>query len=401
MNFIKRQLFKYLFKSIDLTQGKAFRKQFANWLEENTSNTNNVGYISACADVYGKWFASSKLRLYDDNNEEVEQHPILNLFKKPNNAMSMWEMKYRIATDFTFYGNSYFYKIRNKLNIPILLQQLHPNKITTNPYNKEVIESYSYDTGDGQLHEIAKRDVIHFRYPDPDNYILGNAIINKILDLKEVEKMQLSYIKQFYSAGGFLGATFTTPKELSKTSFDRAYQALTTKYGDTSDAFKVGLFDSDLRPVPTAYSIKDMELSLQRELNKKEILAAFQVNKLLLGESEGIQRGNAETVFYVFASQVIDPLLNYITDKLTSDLCYDELAKFDPVYIKHDNMAQRDTLEEIKYYDIMTRAGILSINECRELEGYKPFPDNIYNLPIINYKPLDNGTNNGTDSATQ
>lgn len=334
------------------------------------SSSKNTGYISSCADIYGKAFADLKFRIYDyTDNSEVEEHPFNKLLRKPNDFQSRWEMFYRIGTDFTFHGNSYFLKWKTAQGIPFSLIQLHPDRITTKPDGIERIEYYEYNTGSNML-RLEKDEVIHFRYPDPNNYIMGTSIISKVMDLKDVEKMQMEYQKKFYKNGGFMGATFTTDAKLDKDTFNRMLEQLQKKYGGEGNAFQVGLFEQGTQPIATAYSIKDMDLTAQRNLNKQEILAAFQINKLLLGESELVQRGNAETIDYIFSKNVIDPLGTYIDETLTNQLIS---VDYDiDYYCKHDTVAVRDVEKDIKYYQAGIGSGYLTPNEVREMEGFEP-----------------------------
>lgn len=252
--------------------------------------------------------------------------------------------------------------------MPFALIQLHADRITSKPDGIERIDYYEYNTGTSQL-RLEKEDLIHFRYPDPNNFIKGTPIISKILDLKEVEKMQIEYQKKFYKNGGFMGATFSTEAKLDKITFDRMLELLQKKYGGEGNAFQVGLFEQGTKPIPTAYSIKDMDLTEQRNLNKQEILAAFQINKLLLGESELVQRGNAETIDYIFAKNVIDPLGTYIDEVLTNQLISTDYDI--DYYCKHDTVATRDVNEDIKYYTAGIGSGYLTPNEVRQMEGFE------------------------------
>lgn len=274
--------------------------------------------------------------------------------------------------DFAIEGNSYLYKLRDKLGIPRAVIQLHPDRIQTYPYNLEQIDHYIYNAG-SSLVNIPKEDIVHFRSPSQNNYIKGTPIISRIESLREVEELQLAYRKKFYQSGGFLGATFTTEQKMSTASFDNAYKMLQDKYGGSDNAFQVALFEQGLKPIPTAYSIRDMQMKDERQLNRDEILAAFKVNKLLLGQSELIQRGNADTVLYVFFSTVIDPLMDYFDEVLTNQLLTQDFSinGSTPYYIRHDNMAQRDIEQDLKYYDNGLKNGWLLPSQVQAEEGYE------------------------------
>ena len=156
---------------------------------------------------------------------------------------------------------------------------------------------------------------------------------------------------------------------MSRESFERMVQHISDRYtGGSENAYRVAVFEQGLKPIPGAYSIKEMDISSQRSLTQKEICAAFQVNKLLLGESELIQRGNADTVIYLFCTSVIDPIMDYIEDVLTKELVVVDFGE--DYFIKHDKVASRDIELDLKYYESGLKHGWLSSEEVRELEGF-------------------------------
>lgn len=355
---------------VKLHSGSQFYKTFSNWLENTTGGERNTGYVASCANIWGLSFAKAKHRLYDkSNNKELTSHPFNDLMSKPNWFQTSWEQRYRIATDFIYEGNSYFLKLRDSLRVPRALIQLHPDRISTQPYNYEKIDYYEYNTG-SNLIKIDKEDMLHFRLPAYNNYIKGAPLISKIADLKDIEKMQIAYRKQYYKQGGFLGAVFTTESKLNSDVFKRAKAELEANYsGSVENAFKVALFEQGLKPIPTAYSPRDMDMTAERNLNKEEILSVFGVNKLLFGQSDLIQRGNADTVYYVFYATIIDPMLDYIDDVYTTQLCHIDFDK--DYFVKHDTLAKRDTELDLKYYENGIQNGWLTPNEVREMEGFQ------------------------------
>lgn len=327
-------------------------------------------------DIWGKHFAKVEFRLFETSPSgagltEVSQHPIIDIIKRPNDFQTWWEIKYRIAQHFAIYGNSYFLKLRDKMGIPRQIIQLQPGRIEPRSSKTEFISFYEYYTGSGYVN-LDKNDVIHLRYPDPDNLIKGRPIIANIMDQNEVDLLQMAYQKKFYHNGGFLGMTFTTGQELTQGAFDRAKQQLSDAYGGLDNAFKVALFEQGLKPIKAAYSIRDMDIRTQRELTRDEIAAAFQVSQFLLGMGELINRATAQTALFQFISGVIDPLMYYIDDVFTKSLAHADFGEH--LFIKHDISSLRDVDKDLEYYRNGLELGWLTINEVRKWE----------NLPQVN-----------------
>ncbi len=351
------------------------------------SNDKLTGFVFTACDVYGKYFAKAKFRLYEKDRNiitEIFEHPILELFEKPNDFQTFWELKYRWAFDLAIYGNSYLYKARDKLGITRELIPLNPALITISGSNKKSIENYEFH-GAGDIIKIKPEDIIHIRHPSGENPVVGRPILANILDQVEIDKIQTAYQKKFYQEGGFLGLTFVTKRSLSKESFNRTKKELEQRYG-RENAFKVALLD-EVEPVKNPYSMKDMDIFNLRSSLRDEILSVFQIPKILVGLGESINRNTADASIYQFTSGVIDPLLYLIDEILTKNLAKEFDNRY---YIEHDILAPRDIEANLKYINQGINEGWLTLNEVRVEEGRNPYDLPEANQPIIavNRMPL-------------
>lgn len=369
--------------AVPLTDSAKFKEVFRQWYLGLSGGDLNSGYVSSCSNVWGLAFAKAVFRLYDvDDNEEITEHPIVNLLRNPFPGMTSAQMKYRISDDLIYEGDNYWLKIRDKsvFGTPRYLYPLYADRISTYPMGRDIIEYYEYNTGGGIM-KIEPKDILHIRNFGRSSNIKGTPVISKIADVRTTESLQIRYRKQLYEKAGFLGPMFSTAKAMGQDEFDRTYDMLKKKYSGEDNNFNFALFDNDLKPISTAYSPKDMQIIDDRNLNRDEICAAFGVNKLLFGLSENIQRGNADTVYYVFYSTIIDPLLDHIDQSLTQSFRVDfTLNGRYPYVIKHDILAQRDRETDATIDTKYSEAGIIKPSEIRESLGYEfdPVLDEIW-----------------------
>ena len=365
-------------KDMTLGQAKAesFYNLFGNWFNNKYPNhTKYRGWVASCVDVWGKNFAQVKFRLYerlrDGNVAEVYEHPILDIFRKPNDFQTRWEQKYREAQHYALFGNAYYLKIYDGLGVPRQLIQLDPTRIKAVSSRTDYISYYEYHLG----YEVIKLEpsaVIHYKYPDPINLIKGRSVISGLDIELDIDSYQREYLRKFYEQGGFMGLTFTTKETMEKDAWDRVNSMLQEKYGaGMNNQFKVALLESGLMPVKSAYSLKDLDLKPQRELSRDEIISAFQVSKVWFGEGTSLNRANADTMVYQLAIGVIEPIMSYHDEVLTNELCVKDFGK--EFFIKHDAVASRDIELLLKYYESGIQNGWLNPNEVREEENYEEY----------------------------
>jgi len=383
MNVLKKMLLKTAGVLLDMVDAKKFKIQFGDYFNAYTQNDKISSWVFVSMDILGKYFAKANFRVYkrtENDLFELKDHPINQIFKNPNPYQTFWSIKYRWAFHLALYGNSYLLKLRNKFGVPAAVIQLKPFNVEPIIENG-VLKYFKYKNG-GQELTLKNEDVINLIYPDPDNVIIGRPIISNILDQVEVDQLQTKYQKQFYKSGGFLGQTFVAHKELSKTTFERMQEELQKRYGGGyENAYKVALLEL-VEPVKSAYSIKDMELTIQRQLSREEIMAAFQIPKILAGIGENINRATAEASIYQFTSGVVDPLCSYFDEILTKSFALD-FEGGENLVIEHDPLAPKDTEANINYYKNGLNDGWLTLNDVRELENYPKYDFPEADVPII------------------
>lgn len=377
MNFIQK-LKTYFTKSISISLRDAtgIKQAFDQWVN-GVSGDVNGGYVTSCSNTWGLSFAKTVFRLYDvsEENEEVTEHPLINLLKKPFPGITKAQMMHRISDDLIYEGNSYWLKLRDGLNVPRYLYPLYADRMSTQPYGYDRVDYYEYNSGTGII-KFPKEDILHIPYFSRSSNIKGAPLVDKIKDVRTTEALQIKYRMQLYKKAGFLGATFSTKASLKSAEFERLKNMLNQRYGGEENNFNVALFDNDMKPVPTAYSPKDMQIIEDRNLNRDEICAAFGVNKIMFGQSENIQRGNADTVFYIFYYTIIDPILDHIDQCITQSFEPDFSANgFYPYEVRHDVLAQKDVERDANIYTKYTEAGLIKPSEIRSELGYEEDPE--------------------------
>lgn len=374
-------------KSINLQDPNNFQKAFDDYFNLAVNPENYVGSVFDAIDTWGWYFAKALFRVYKtsrgDKKEDLSKRM---LFDNPN-PYSVWkEMSYMLAGQMGLFGKSFIFKKRRG-NTPSLnkgevigYQLLLPSLVTLKDAKDVPIAYYEYQDGTNKIN-IHRDNIIFIRYPNPNGGLNGYPIVSSILDQSEVNKLQMAYAKKFFKQGGFLGLAFSTTQQMTPTNFKRTLAMLEDKYKGIENAYEIGLFDSGLQPIKSAFSLKDMDFGTNRELTRDDIFAAFKVPKILVGLGESINRATAEASIYQFTSGVIDPVLSYIDQILTKDFIMEYGEEYSVV---HDILAPKDQEGKLSYYSNGLKEGWLTINEVREAEGWNKVEGEIADSPTIN-----------------
>lgn len=364
---------------------EAFLRTFGDWLKLGYPVQEYIGAVFNCIDVWGLYFAKAKFRIYRETTqgrEEVLDTSYNNIFKKPNSYQTWWEQKYKIAGHFGLFGNSYFYKLRNKLNGEVFgLQQLMPKNVRRVSTAEKVIDHYVFIAGDKEF-KIAPDDIIDLRYPDPKSEIDGVAIAETVLDTTKLNYLQNQYMLKFLENGGFLGQVFTTKSSLKEKEWRDLMDRLEKDYAGAKNAGKMFVADNDMQPVKTAYSPKDIDMGSLKKLSRDDIYEAWKVSRIHVGSGELANRASNDASIYQFTSGVIDPVLSYV-DAVFSEAVRMDL-KDENLFIKHDTLAPKDAEQERLIYEFLIKNALMSISEIRHEYNLNYIPGKLVDKLLIN-----------------
>jgi len=132
-------------------------------------------------------------------------------------------------------------------------------------------------------------------------------------------------------------------------------------------------------PHPIGHSAKDAEVVKLRETANREAGYSLGVPIALMGDT----REDAPQAWKLFARTTVRAWAMRLEEAL-NPVCEQ------PVNVNLSGLLKPDMAERGQAYEAMRRAGVMSINECREMEGLKPSDDpvaNALNAPINKYQP--------------
>lgn len=371
-------------KGVSLSNASGLRALFGEGLFRKS---NHTGYVAACLNTMGNYFAKAKFRLYEmngDNPKEIFDHPFLDLLENPNEVLVENEIKHYMGEFFGVKGNYYLQKDRGSFSGKIRRWiVLDPTTIIPKSSSTKLIDYYEHRLPNGKVEKIAPEDIMHFKYLSAYSMMAGIPLINSISNVLNIDAYQTAYMEEFYQNGGFLGQVFTTDQQMTPANFKRAKEELRKEYAGKGNSHKLALFDSGLKPEKAAYSLKDMEMTASRELTLAEVMTAFRIPQILLGgKGDTYTFATAKASEYTYSSSMIDPALSYVDQVFSKHVRMD--YKDPKLKVVHDPVSPKDVEENLKYYKDLAGLGALTINEIRVMENFDKLSYRLADVPILN-----------------
>lgn len=333
----------------------------------------SVGWLFSIVSRLSESVASARWRLIDEGtDEEVEQHPVINLWKRPNPYMSRYEFIEIFQQHLDLVGESYWLLVGNSRNEIKELWPLRPDRVQPIPHPTEFIAGYVYRIGTVVLN-LRPEDLIWLRRPNPLDSYRGLGPVQAILADLDAERFSAQWNRAFFLNSAEPGGIIESPEELSDADYERFILRWREGHQGVANAHRIAMLEAGMKWHERKYTMRDMQFQQLRMVNRDVILGAFGVPKSFIGQTDDVQRGNFEASMVMVAQQAIVPRLERIglalNERLLPRMGADTLEwEFDdPSPVNRELGLEEAT----KGY-----AGhVLTLNEARRRMGESPVKD--------------------------
>lgn len=343
---------------------------------------NNKNWVYVCVDKIALTIGGINFRLRKYNKEGddeiVNDHAVLKVFRKPNAVTLKSEMIYTTVAHEELTGNGYW--LLDKFPNPTSMQWLLPQQVTAafNDAKTEII-GFNIQTSRGNTY-VEKDRMIHFKYPNANSPILGAGTLEHIPEWVDVDNAATEFNRLFFKQGGSISGVVKT-EMTTKEGLELARIGWEMRHEGMANAHKTAFLGKDMDYTQTGTSPRDMEFSEMDNRYRDKILSAFGVPKSVLGITEiGTSRADAEAKNFAFLAFTIKPkadmLLEYLNEYFLPKFTGTEGYYFDYENFIPDN----DDLTLRKNQVGLAGQSYLTINEVRASQGLPPITngDNVY-----------------------
>lgn len=314
-----------------------------------------------------KMISSGIPQLYNDKDEIVEKHWVLDLIKNPNPTQCWDEVIYSLAVNDALYSTAFLYAPKRSFGIVNLLLPLASHRMQINTSGRTLkqldkgglIDSYTYNYSEDSPQKLDFDEVIMLQTTDGMNLLNPVSIIDSL-------KFPLSNIRAQYNKRNVLlenmgaigilsakksdigGALPVTPEEKRQIQKDW--------YNRSKD--EVLITENELDWIPMSYPTKDLMLFEELTADKLALIDAFGLNYYVFSNEKGSTFSNVRDGIRMAYTDTIIPEADKIYDNLTEQLGIDKEGLRLKVHFDHIPVLQSDVLEESQ--SLNTRADALN-----------------------------------------
>jgi len=282
-------------------------------------------------------------------------------------------------------GESFWILNFNGLGEPAEIWIPYPHKMSVVPDKTKFIKGYVYGEGESAV-PFDVNEVIHFKYPSPLNQYRGLGPAQSIgVDL-DAEMYSGHWNRSFFYNSARPDGVIQFDYNLSDEQFDKLKKQWSEKYKGVSKAHQVALLEGGGKYLQIQNTVKDMDFPNLRKLNRDNIMGVFGMPPSMLGVVENVNKATAEAEDYKFARWIIKPRLDWKAAKLQEQLV-PLFRGSENLKLGFEEVVKETTDQKVTMAESGMRAGYLTINEARSMQGYDPLPNGDVLLVPLNLIP--------------
>lgn len=357
-------------------------------------------WVYACANTIATAAAGVEYQFLKNGKEEIKDHPIIDIFKKPNPHQVWYEFQETIWLYLELCGNAFIEEVRDEKGILRGFYPLRPDKMKIIPHPKYKVAGYIYEPNTGRQIALDAQEVVHIKNVNPlDEYwgvSPGFAAQNSLI----LDMWATSYNKKFFKNSAVPEGVLETEGTLSDQAYRRLRADWMRRHRGVDNAFELAILEEGLHYKPISFNQRDMQMAELKALSREEILAAWRVPPVMVGLLEHSNFATSREQKKMFWMDNVIPKLTKQQGIINANMMPPDIA------LQYVTKAIWSIIEDNQVSSQISTSlvshGIMTINEVREkYHGYKPVEwGNKWWAPV-GLAPVDSGVHPETPKANQ
>jgi len=393
--FEKRDLSPANPKAYNSSLWNLYGTQSKTGLVVTEHNAMTFSAVWACVKILSDTIASLPLKLYekakDGGKTEIDNRTILRLFKYPNPEMSGFRLFHVLVGHITTWGNWYVYVLRDRMNRPIELWPLRPDKVDIHRDKNTGELFYVYLSDNGEL-ALNRNQCWHLPGFGFDG-IKGYSVIGQAREAIGLGMAAEEFGARYFGEGSHPSMIIKHPGKLSPDAHQSLKEDIRDKYAKLKRAHIPMLLEEGMDAITDLGMPHDDAQFLEtRDFQVVEICRFFRVPPHLVQDLSKATYSNIEHQSIDFAMHSIRPWC-VLLEKEMGNYWLGPLDRQNLFFeYKLEGLLRGDTQSRYSAYQTAIQSSWMSPNEARKLENLNPDPDLDFFMAPMNYIPVEQFT---------
>lgn len=252
-------------------------------------------------------------------SKKIEEGPIYDLFLNPNPLMSQKQLIEATMIFLSLCGEAmWVFEGRDDITkLPKEIWTFNPTRFTPVQNKQGMVIGWMYDNGSADKIPLANHEVLFFKYFNPYDDIRGLAPIKAAQESVNQDYYASRYNSSFFKNSAVISGFISVEGELTDEQFNRTLKQFEDRHAGYEKAHKIALLEGGGKFTAGTITQKDMEYIQGKKMTKQEILAAYKVNEVILGNFDSVKSYDGiKAADKAFWEECLMPKTNYLEDHL-------------------------------------------------------------------------------------
>lgn len=316
------------------------------------------------------------MRLKGQDVDEVDTHPFLDLYYRPNPFMPHSDFIRLLVIYLLSSGEG---PIRLKRKNPKNYKEIPSEMWLERPDNVvvkvgktsdgfELLTGFEINSGTDKI-KLNPWEMIFINNPNPQDIWRGIGAVEAAARTIATQNAAENWNFNFFQNSARPDYVLYTDQKLDDKVIERLKNKINENQGGTKNAHKPMVLEAGLKIEKITNTMKDLDFIQGMEYNRDKQMAIMGTTKALLGYTDA-NRASMEGSEYIFMKYTVKPLMNQIVEYLNEFL----LPVFDKkgdLFLTFDDPTPQNTAEINSELNLLTNK-VYSINEARNIKGLPP-----------------------------
>lgn len=265
-----------------------------------------------------------------------------------------------IVRDVLVSWNAYIVKLRNESWKLIWLETVDPRTIRVRATPTGEITGYEQNINGKVVYRYEASDVVNcFDESDPDNQLFWLSVLESLL-YETLADQESAISNYYYFKNNAMPSRLLIAKEwASQTELETTVDSLRKNFAGWKNKHKIGIVQGIEKIEQIQDSMADMQFLALRTFTTERVCVAFDVPKIILWYTDGVNYSNHEWQYKKFIQNTITGRENNLSEWITEALELEWIEfHFRPLKFDMDN-------ETIQAMEIKIRNWLITPNEAR------------------------------------
>lgn len=340
--------------------------------------------VFACINERATSFPEGELRVYQPgpDGEELDDHPLRTLLTNPNPVLTEFELFELTLMHMDIGGVAYWQIVRGRSGQPAEIWPTRPDRMKILATNGPRVSQYGYEAEPGKVYAIPASDIIEFRFPNPLDGLVGHAPTRTAARSVSMDNAATDFADTMLRNSAVPGVVIETQQAIDREQAERIKATWKRAYSGSSRG-EPAVLQQGMSARPLGMTLRDLEFGDLRTISESRICMAYGVPPILIGAKVGLDRStfaNYQEARVSLWEETLMPLQRRFRDRIAKDLLPQMRGlRGRAAALRWDNSSVLALQEsEQARWERTTqalRAGALSVNDFRRLNGLRPAKD--------------------------